>query len=642
MKIAIIDTGVDRFHSRLNNCFIDGATLYEDKDGNIELVENEFDDNDGHGTGIASIIHKHIPEAALYVVKIDSFHENKSENLLIGAISHIIEYYPVDIINISMGINSDTISNELEKVCQAAFQKNIFICASSFYFAEKPCYPAHFNTVIGVGTGIIKDKTQFRYLKNNPTNILAKGGLQRVANKNNSFKFGSGTSLATAHFTGILANTLKNNKLKKLKDCFDWLEENSDNSILSFNRKNSDSEREVYPASHHFIKEQTINDILQAYKLPSDVKNIALFPFEEKEMRSIVEFSDMLNCNISLIIGYPRAIKMNHVFSTLKNIDIPFTNKHLTSDELDSFDTLVVGYFLEQLLDHNLIFSYSLIKFCVERNKNFIIWDETVYRFLKKMIETNYPDYQGRLLFNNIDKPLVRKLFSLAPLQEYYSPTICVIGTGSVQGKFTVQMTLKRLLEKLEYKVSFISTEPQGILFNSDFIFPFGYNPPIDINIGEWSKILQITFQAIQKAKNPEIFITGIQGGVIPKYSVNIGIEGSQLKQLAFILGVYPDAIICTISPHDEIDFIKKTISVTNSYVSGQLIFYSLSPYTYKSKDNILDRSLMYRLSDEEYEKCRIRMENELGKPVLNIKDENNYSLVLELIQNNFSNATAN
>ncbi|UKB84720.1 hypothetical protein LF887_03490 [Chryseobacterium sp. MEBOG06] len=107
-------------------------------------------------------------------------------------------------------------------------------------------------------------------------------------------------------------------------------------------------------------------------------------------------------------------------------------------------------------------------------------------------------------------------------------------------------------------------------------------------------------------------------------------------------MGVYPDAIICTISPHDEIDFIKKTISVTTSYVDGQLLFYSLSPYTYKKLNNIIDKSTMYRLSDDEYEECRKRMEKELEKPVLNIKDENNYSSVLELIQNNFSNATVN
>ncbi|UKB84718.1 S8/S53 family peptidase [Chryseobacterium sp. MEBOG06] len=318
MKIAIVDTGVDRFHSRLNNCFIEGITIYEDETGSIHLIKNEFDDNDGHGTGIASIIHKHIPEAALYVVKLSSYHENKSENLLINAISHIVEHYQVDIINISMGINSDTISNELEKVCKAAFDKNMFICASSFYFAEKPCYPAHFNTVIGVGTGIIKDKTHFRYLKNNPTNILAKGGLQRVANKNNSFKFGSGTSLATAHFTGILANVLKNGEVNSVEEYVTWCEENSNDSILSFNRKNSDTEREVHSISSQLIKEDTINSILKAYKLPSDVKNIALFPFEEKEMRSIVEFRDMLSCNISLIIGYPRAIKMDHIFSALK------------------------------------------------------------------------------------------------------------------------------------------------------------------------------------------------------------------------------------------------------------------------------------------------------------------------------------
>ena len=116
--------------------------------------------------------------------------------------------HKIRLINISMGIHTSNPTEQLEKVCEKAFKRGIIINASSYYHAEKPCYPAHFNTVYGVGVGLVQNKHEFKFLEASPTNILAKGGFQRIANIGDTFKFGSGTSLATAHFTGILGSFL--------------------------------------------------------------------------------------------------------------------------------------------------------------------------------------------------------------------------------------------------------------------------------------------------------------------------------------------------------------------------------------------------------------------------------------------------
>ncbi len=632
MKVGIIDTGVDKHHKRLLSCDITGVTLHQNKSNNISIIENEFQDEDGHGTGIASIIHRHCVTASLFAIKVSSFDENISEELLCEAISYAIENSNAELLNISMGICTETPSERLITLCELADKNGIIINASSYYFAEKSCFPAHLNSVLGVGSGLIRDKESFKFLKNSPTNILAKGGFQRVANKDNSFKFGSGTSLATAHFTGIVANALYENKTSK-KELKIWLQNSSDTTILSFNRRRAD-DKIISSGVTENHKELLIKELFDDIK--PRAKRLAIFPFEEKEIQSLVRFNNVLPYEISLAIGYPRAIKMNNVFSFLEESNILSTNKNLTLEEFESFDTLVVGYFLEQLLDQNLIFGYELVKKAISFDKNFIVWDDTVYKFIEKLIKQEYPNYKGKIYFNSINKKNTEKLYNLAPLPEVTSPVLCVIGTGSIQGKFTVQMTIKEILERVGYKTSYLATEPQGVLFNADYVFPFGYNPPIHINIGEWSKILQLTLQVLQKKHNPDIFLTGSQGGVIPKYPINIGINGSQLKQLAFIQGIYPDAIICTISPHDSVDFIQKTITVISSYVACKVVFYALTPYTYKSTKGVIDKHTLTKLDTKNYEEKRSYFQRELNTPVMDILNPDNESLILELIQNTF------
>jgi len=223
----------------------------------------------------------------------------------------------------------------------------------------------------------------------------------------------------------------------------------------------------------------------------------------------------------------------------------------------------------------------------------------------------------------------------LAPLPKLQTPVLAVVGTGSKQGKFTTQLIIKDVLEKTGYKISHVATEPQGILFGADFTFPFGHHPTVSVNTGEWGRILATYMQCIELLYQPEIIITGGQGGVIPVHPVNFGANGAGLKSLSYLMGVYPDVLIVTISPHDQIDFILKTEQTIQAYVNCTVIFYCLTPHTFMQKSHGIPKN--YVLDDHAYQEKRRHFEKHLGKPVIDILDSTNRQFILEAIQSSFA-----
>ena len=636
MRIGIIDTGLEPNHKRLTGASINGVTLFEGKCGKIETINNTFIDIDGHGTGIASIIHKHNPKAELFIVKLDSLNKKITEALLTSAIKYLIENcLDIKLVNISMGIHTNEPSNDLIDICNKAYQENVILIASSYYYPEKECYPANFSNVISVGSGIITNKNTFRFIENGFTNVLAKGGFQRVASINNSFKFGSGTSLATAHFTGILSNIFSDEINYIDQDAIiEWVKRNSDNSIISLTGHDNNS-------SDLLVQSDSIKygfkDIISTFQLKG-LKKLALFPIEEKEMRSIVEFSDSVTHKIILGIRNQTTIKYDqHLVELLEEKGIKYINKIPSENDFNEIDTVVFGYFLDQLLDSNLYFGYQVINESINRNKNLIIWDKKVYSLIGKIIESNNIEYKGEIYFSNVNYDFLKKLYGLSNYPKLEVPVVAVVGTGSKQGKFTSQIVIRDILEKYQYRTSLISTEPQGILFGADFCFPIGHNPTVEINIGEWSRTIHSVIKGIEQTSDPEIIITGCQGGVIPKYNVALGTEsGDVLKQLNFLIGASPDRIIMTISPNDDIQYIEKTINTIRTFVNCEILFYALTPWTYEfSENNNLYK--YYKLSTTEYNEKLSFFEKELKVPVIDILEKSNEKFILESIQSSFS-----
>src|SRR5690606_1870879 len=174
---------------------------------------------------------------------------------------------------------------------------------------------------------------------------------QRVAFRNNGFKFGSGTSLATAHFSGILAKAISNSKLTNYLEVNSWMEKASDDSIISITKHDAVNGNVINLTAsndeHYFI-----TTFLEKHTCPKKIKRIAVYPYDEKEMKSLIDFKHLLSdIEITLSIGHPRSIKYNkEIYEKLISLDIPFTNKNLSPAEFEQFDTLVVGYFMDQLL----------------------------------------------------------------------------------------------------------------------------------------------------------------------------------------------------------------------------------------------------------------------------------------------------
>lgn len=60
-------------------------------------------------------------------------------------------------------------------------------------------------------------------------------------------------------------------------------------------------------------------------------------------------------------------------------------------------------------------------------------------------------------------------------------PVLGVFGTSSRQGKFTLQLILRKHFTELGYVIGQIGTEPTAALFEMDADFHFGYNTNTDI-----------------------------------------------------------------------------------------------------------------------------------------------------------------
>ena len=630
MKIGIIDTGVDRTHRRFAGASLEGLALRLDAEGAVVSdAEDVFNDELQHGTGIVSIILQHVPEAQIFVIKLAPENGKVPEQLLTAAITHLVHHTDVRIINISMGVKTRDPGQDLQQICGEAAARGIVINAAAWYVHNELCYPAGFSTVYGIGQGAIKDKSGFRLQQGRVTDILAKGGFQRVACPGNQFRFSVGTSLATAHFTGIIAAAWTRGEWDTRENLAQWLREHSDNTILSLTRHDQEYHRKASSES------RLTDEQLYASLRPSPRhRRMAIFPFEEKEMKSLLEFSDRLSFELTLAIGYPRVIKVNQALDLIQQKKIPYTLQQLTDEEYDRFDTLVVGYFLDKLSDFNSIYGLNLLRECIRRNKHFIVWDRAVYDILQAIKKDSNPDYSGEIFFPSFDRVKQELLYNSQEYAELRVPSLCVIGTNSRQGKFTTQLTIKNIMEEKGYSVSHLSTEPQGILLGADLSFPIGHKNTIYVDVREWSKTVRLLQQVLERRNKPDLIVTGSQGGILPLHPVK---DDLAPEKLCYVKAFYPDALICTISPYDDLDFIRRTTDVITSYVDTRILFYVMTPWQYEfhhGKQSILS----YRkIGEDEYRERLAYYNLNLQPPTVNIVNREEHPRILRLILDHFS-----
>ena len=537
IRIAIVDSGIDASHTGVGD--VAGGVHIQIK-GEV-VFWDDHTDCAGHGTACAGIIRKKAPNAMLYSVRIFDDSLMADGRALIAAIQWCIDN-EMDVVNLSLGTTDVTFKKSLQKVCRKAVDAGAILVAAESNDGRES-YPAVFPEVVGVTGGVIYEPDGFYYRKDQRIECVARGDEQRVCWLNGKHIMTVGNSFAAPHITGIVARLLEQHPKCPVQDIRLLLKEKALREVPQ-DQNRSKFNRQVHR-----------KDFQEEYAY---IKKAVLYPYN-KEMHSMVRYRDLLAFEIVRVadpIGKGMVGK-----DAGKVIGEPVANLRINPNirrAMADADTIILGYVdqLSRIRKRDLLREYVQLSL-----------DEGCHVFSFQALD---PDFYGdlydiaekkglRLAYPHIQREeLAQAIQNFNALPPVDVPVLSVMGTSSQQGKFTLQLALRRRLIQKGYKVGQIGTEHHARLFGMDAAFPMGYASPLKLPFQHYIPYLDYKMREICQCTQPDIILTGSQSGTIP-YHVQ---EHSThcLSSLAFLLGVKPDACILVVNSIDGEEYIRDTI----------------------------------------------------------------------------------
>ena len=507
VRVLVIDSGI-----QADVCNIVESYALECINGNYNIIKTSCTDYVGHGTAVANIILSTNPDIEIISIRICDNELEIDESGLIAVLQYVYQYINVDIINISAGITYIEEFKDLEKICSKIRDKGILI-VSAFDNDGAISFPAAFDSVIGVDVmSVFDNSNEMIRIENSIVDIFIPNHYYRTKflEKRTIIK---GTSFACAYVTGLISKNIGRLDFPDKDKIINMLT-NTTRKIDSFAKAN----------------------------IPCfDIKKAIIFPVN-KESHAVLQFSEELTFDI---YGVYDDKAMGKIGNSLYGKVI---RSYDDIDWEDDFDTII----LSCISDLSKITKRNYIEEILVNSKKY---KKQIYSF--ESIKSNYE----KLLYSKIDKAMVPEK-NMLKLHKNTMPVVAVFGTSSKQGKYTLQQKLCISLKKLGYDVGFLSTEPSGFLFGADEVFHFGYKAEINLQPWECISILNEMVWNIQ-LKGKDILITGCQSGIV--HYNHSKITDYDIYQYAYLLGVLPDFPILCVNPHDDIDYISRSIGFINS-----------------------------------------------------------------------------
>ncbi len=541
MKIALVDTGVNKSHPQLRNYNIVNYQI-ETQGGKVAIKKGGEDDY-GHGTAVCGIILNHCPE-----VEVLSFQMYKSgidSEDLFAVLNYIHFHYTVSIIHLSIGCQMCCDLNKFKLLCHEIVESGCLIVAA--YDNEgSMSYPASFECVIGVDwSNACKGKNDTIFIEKSKINILAKGINQRVLwNRDSKYMIVSGSSFAAAHVTGIILSKMAESDHEKntniLQETLDILRNNSFETI------------------NMSIPEDTPK--------ASSYGNIGLFPLN-KEIESILCFHDQVIGEITHIFDvrfFGRiGQKINELIYTKDDYDIEVENVEYLDKFLPEIDTMVIGFTEEIKAVVGVDYKNEILELCRKENVKCFFLDEV-------------PEF---CTYRNVYSPKIGKrhirVDNFQKLRVIGVPILMIAGTSSKQGKFSLQLSLRKYFEENFYKVGQWATEPQAQLFGIDEVLPTGYGSHLDLPEKELIEIVNYQLGNIED-KGCDIIIAGTQSFQLPYNLIHANMYPA--FQNAIISALQPDAILLCVNMHDELEYIRRTINYMEAVTMGKVVGIAVFP----------------------------------------------------------------
>lgn len=534
--ILVLDSGVLKEHPALKNGTID------------YLFDEQHDkDHNGHGTAVTGIINIQVPENRITVGRVlDSDGECTKESL-IEALQYIYEFVECKILHLSLGIRED--SKELYDICKKIREKGIIIVAA-FDNAGGISYPAAYTFVIGVDASIrCKKYDDFVYVRNSIVNLKAKGGVQRLAWLDNSYVIAQGASFAAAYVSAQILRTWD-----KTKGIYD--------KILYEFSKNA-------KYTYDFEKINTNTKM----KDLSFIHKAAIFPYN-KETQGIFSFQDMLSFDIEAIYDFKYSGNIGRKVSSFDN-NFTMSIQNIEEMSKKDIDTLIIGHLFEAEALMNCPIKRQVLEKCLKRGINVFMFDNREADIFEPLFEKAGLQFVVAAETIDVIGNNFGKLFSPS------APVLGVFGTTSKQGKFTLQMEIRRRMLRDSYRVAQIGTEPSAQLFGME-AYPFGYDADSKQEFSGINQIAKLNAM-IHKMdlEKPDIIIVGSQSGTTPMLYDNLG--QITLNQIIFLLGTLPDGVILCVNYNDDISYIERTIETIHGVADTKVIALAVYPKYYKN-----------------------------------------------------------
>lgn len=614
VKIGVIDSGIESSHPGAGTV-AGGVQMSMDEKGNV-IHSDDYEDCSGHGTACAGIIRKKAPDAELYSIRIFDQSLSAHGDVLIAGIEWAIEN-KMDVLNLSLGSTDVSYRERLRDVCQGAAKAGIIIVAAE-HNAGMECYPAVFPEVIGVSGGDIYHPAAYFYRDAHAIEFVARGNKQRLCWLNGTEIIADGSSFAAPHITGIVGRLLQNNPGRSISDVRQVLIENA--------RKIPTNARAV----------RLLHGQPSSGRDYGWVKRSVLYPYN-KEMHALVRYRDMLPFEIVAVADpVAKGLVGRDACAVIGEQPCGLRIQPNLSEALCEGDTLILGYMDELMRIQQRDLLRELIEMALEADLDIFSFqavDPEQYDDLYQMAERN----KRRIAFPRVG------IDEIAASQEAYdlypnvdAPVVAVMGTSSQQGKFTLQMALRRSFLRADYKVAQIGTEHHSELFGMDFAFPMGYASTLKMPLQSYVPFLDFKMREINHHKQPEIIITGSQSGTIP-YDVCDHTTHS-LSSIAFLLGVKPDACVLVVNSIDSDEYIMDTLDGIRAVCKAPTVALAMGDRE-KHVRSAYGKSLVTTipLSQDEVNSHLKRLADAFDLPAIQILSECDQERLLDILVDFFS-----
>ncbi len=596
--IVIIDSGIYEEHNLFAKANIEGITI-KFCDGNY-IVCDGADDEVGHGTAVCGVVLSEIGEPSeysIFMIKIYGRTLKVEMEALLFALSYIEKSVECDIVHISSGILQ--YSKELENQCNCL--KNKGVCIVAAYDNEGAVsYPAAFDSVIGVDASLdCRKGHEWIYIEKGIVNVLAKGGNHRLAWTSPQYIISQGASFSAGYITAIIAKQLKNGLVKdKISDFL------RDNAKRILNRSCVKKEKPIYDFAIH---------------------KAALFPYN-KEMHSLVNYCDLLPFSIQGIYSTKYLGNVGRAVRSV-NGNFEFVIQSIEEIDFNSIDTLILGHVFE--LERTSLVQYKtyLLQKCLDYHINVYSFDQMSV----ESFETAFAEKGVGLFYPQLDAhEIVKKDGKLYAIG---APVLGVFGTSSVQGKYTIQLNLRRRFMESDYNLCQMGTEPSALLFGMDAMYPFGYASTVNAKEEEAVELLNSMMHELDQ-KDPDIILVGSQSGTIPASMLNN--KYLNIQQQIFLLGTNPDAVILCVNIQDDISYIKRTIAVIENLNYCQVIAIVVSPLLFAGDFGMI-RQRKECATLEQIQQFVEQLNEELCSPIFSLADSSDMEQLFQLCLDYFT-----